>query len=185
MEEQFYLLWPLLIRRADPKRIIGICAAMVMLSMASALGHIDAWLAPRGCLRLDTLSHGRPALGGAVAALLEWPPVVRWTGNIPACCGPRPVVLLERGAMASRGSQFGLWQQTVGWFAGPRIRGTDPLSGCSRFRLGPTAFAAATQRFFLPVARYSYGTYMVHSPLGVCGYTRWPANGAGSATQAS
>lgn len=168
VEEQFYLLWPLLIRRADPKRIIGICAAMVMLSMG---------------LRWAMLTHGWPqeaayvwtpcrmdalALGGAVAALLEWPPVVRWTRQHPGLLWAAPWLCLSAGAVASRGySQFGLWQQTVGYsLLALGFAALILYLAAADFGWVPQRLQQLRSRFFRPVAQYSYGTYMVHSPLG-------------------
>lgn len=168
VEEQFYLLWPLLIRGASAKRILFICAIMALTSVG---------------LRWAMLTHGWPeeaayiwtpcrmdalALGGAMAAVVEWPQAIQWIKQRPGLLWSSPWLLLGLGGLCSRGySQFGVWQQTAGYsLLAMGFAALVLYLAVADLGWVPQRLRRLRDLRLRSVAQYSYGMYMVHSPLG-------------------
>ncbi|HEX5311184.1 acyltransferase [Aquabacterium sp.] len=168
VEEQFYLLWPLLIRGASPRRIVHICLGLALTSMGVRWGMLaHGWPEQAAYVwtpcRMDAL-----ALGGAVAALLEWPQAVQWLKQRPRLLWMSPWAFLGAGALASRGySQFGAWPQIAGYsLLATGFAALILYLVAADFGWVPLRLAHLRGKPLRTIAQYSYGMYMVHSPLG-------------------
>lgn len=152
VEEQFYLVWPFLLRRfaALPFCLTVAALSLVVRSAMLATGFSSEAVYEWTPCRMDAL-----ALGGAAAALGENP---RW--RLPSWS---PWVVLALGAAVSRGyRQTGTLAQTAGY---------------SLLALGFAwwvfALAGEGQSLWLEwpwlrsLGKYSYGIYVIHLPFRV------------------
>lgn len=168
IEEQFYLLWPLLIRHATPQRVIQLCMGVALASggirLAMLLHGVSADIVYiRTPCRIDAL-----ALGAAAAALLAMPRTSTWLTQRRHLLWVMPVLCLLAGAAVSGGyRQYGLMSQTLGY--------SLLALGCAALILGVTAadqgwappgLTTLRSPWMRRVGRYSFGMYVIHVPLG-------------------
>jgi peptidoglycan/LPS O-acetylase OafA/YrhL len=167
VEEQFYLLWPLVALRLSPRGLMKLAAWLFVASFASrvVLRMMDtSYDAPYSftICRMDALS-----LGGALAALMRWPG------------GPERIVRLRKKLLWACGALLlaGLFI-TRGW---PRNSAVSQTIGYTVLALAFVALVAAAVGDHLagrgvagrvlghPVlrgfGRYSYGIYIFHPLL--------------------
>jgi peptidoglycan/LPS O-acetylase OafA/YrhL len=163
LEEQFYLVWPLVVRMLASRLALvsgaiimaALAARFVMLRLGASSDMVYMWT----IARMDALAFG------ALAALV----VQRWraSGEIPApttfIVGSAAVAIV--GALATRLYEDATWPtQTVGFtFLGAAcwliLLGTvaNDLSAKQRWWLAPLR-----SRALISVGRYSYGMYVFH-----------------------
>lgn len=168
VEEQFYLLWPFLVRYASTRQVLGLCALVAALGLGTRcllihLGMPEAAVYEWTPCRMDAL-----ALGGAVAALCEMGMAPGWFSRNRHAPWLLMLALFGLGAVASKGyAQFGLLPETLGY--------TLLALGCAALVWGLVLSgrgAAASWLAWLrwpalrSVGRYSYGMYVLHVPLG-------------------
>jgi peptidoglycan/LPS O-acetylase OafA/YrhL len=166
IEEQFYLVWPLLLWNATAQRAWRIALATIGLSVA-ARGAMVAWDASPSALyhysvaRMDAL-----AMGGAVAALVRMPDGRRWLVARAERLLPWALVIFLAGALPTRA-----WStaNAVGQIAG--------------YTLSALVFALLVARVVSPgaggagdgirrlhdalsaVGKVSYAMYVFHKPM--------------------
>lgn len=167
VEEQFYLVWPLLIRTRGPVQCLKFCLSVAMVSLA--LRCLLVWYAEPGHLiyensfcRMDAL-----ALGGAAAAALR---VSGWRDKLHAMSNQLIVysgLLFLVGMAITRGFWTGtLAGATVGYtivaagftlllvaIVGAETRGSS--SWVKIFQLRPLR----------AIGKYSYAMYVFHKPV--------------------
>jgi peptidoglycan/LPS O-acetylase OafA/YrhL len=167
VEEQFYLVWPFVVRRTTPRRLLQIGIAVAVVALASRIGLLVAGVGPGGPYMFTICRMDALALGGVVAAVIRIPAyrerVARHRGRIAvAACA-----LFVLGLFATHGyPRAAYWDQTFGYtilavtFAALVLlvvldheRGYGWLAG---------AFDNAALRSF---GKYSYGIYVFHQPL--------------------
>lgn len=167
VEEQFYLVWPLLIRTRGPAQCLRFCLSLAIVSLA--LRCLLAWYAVPGHLiydnsfcRMDAL-----ALGGAAAAALR---TSTWRDRLLRMSNTLIVgssLLFLMGMVITRGFWTGTPAGvTVGYtivatcftlllvaIVGAETR--DSASWASIFRLRPLR----------AIGKYSYAMYVFHKPV--------------------
>lgn len=167
VEEQFYLLWPLLIRTRGPAQCLRFCLGLAIVSLA--LRCLLAWYAVPGHLiyensfcRMDAL-----ALGGAAAAALR---IASWRDRIIVMSNKLIVasgLLFLTGMVITRGFWTGTPAGvTIGYtivaacftlllaaIVGAETRGSS--SWVTVFRLRPLR----------AIGKYSYAMYVFHKPV--------------------
>jgi peptidoglycan/LPS O-acetylase OafA/YrhL len=169
VEEQFYLVWPFVVARTSPRRLLHVALALVVIAFASRLalrlaGASDAGPYMFTICRMDAL-----ALGGAVAAILRIPElaerVVRRRRAIAIATAALFVVvaLLTRGypRTSFRDQTFGYTILALVFSAIVLLAVLDHRRG--RGWLGTVLSNAALRSF----GKYSYGIYMFHQPLNL------------------
>jgi peptidoglycan/LPS O-acetylase OafA/YrhL len=179
VEEQFYLVWPLVVRRTTPRRLLQVSLVLVVVAFAARLGLLLAGVGEAGLYMFTICRMDALAAGGAVAALLRIPAAraaaSRRRGGLALGAG----ALFVAGLLATRGyPRAGVRDQTFGYtilavtFAALVLLvvldhnpghdpGHDPGHNPGRGRIG-AAFGNAVLRSF---GKYSYAIYLFHQPL--------------------
>ncbi len=167
VEEQFYLIWPLLVYWLDARKLlyasVTLCAAAFIIRVTMRLMGIPAEnLYEFTVCRMDAL-----AFGAAAAALVRMPGALdrvrKWLPRLPILA----LVLLATGALLTHMYQrTGLGTQTFGM--------TTLAAGFSMLVLGASQLPRGSVNWFTApltwaplrsVGKYSYGMYVFHMPL--------------------
>ena len=181
IEEQFYLLWPLVawwaLRRGDERRLARISAAGLVLStVAMVLLHDPA---DPNRVYLGTDTRAAALFAGALVALL---PMRRWLRAV-ASWRPDRLDVLAAGIVAL----LGVWWTVGGEHLDVLLRGglvahsvvAALLVGVLATRSGdggPSRLAAALgRRPLVWLGQRSYGVYLWHWPVIVLARPRWTA----------
>lgn len=182
VEEQFYLLWPLLLAAALPlahrqhrARVttclagLAACGAVASLWRMHTLGG-----RPSGVSRayFGTDSHSGALLAGCAAALLL-PALTRLARHRPGLGPPLAhIALAVLAAFAATGPGD---RVMYGWGFAAVTAATTALCAGSAAWTSPRLLEAAPLRL---VGRHSYGLYLWHWPVIVTTTALWPAQGA-------
>jgi peptidoglycan/LPS O-acetylase OafA/YrhL len=169
VEEQFYLVWPFVVRALAPPRLARLCVALTFVALASriavrASGLVDPvanyyWTSAR----IDAL-----ALGALAAVLLQdgrgVALLARWGAALSAGSALAVAIL----AVATRGlPRHGAWVDTLGhgvlsFAAAVMVVQAARVDGRPAASLARRFFRSGALRWF---GRYSYGIYVVHGIL--------------------
>jgi peptidoglycan/LPS O-acetylase OafA/YrhL len=179
VEEQFYLVWPFVVGRTPPRRLLQVAIALAVVAFASRLGLLlglffggvgEAGPYMFTICRMDAL-----ALGGAVAALLRIPGYREAARQRRGGIGLATGALFVLGVFATRGyPRASFLDQTFGYtilalsFAALVLlavldhgHGHGHGHGRGRGWIGAT-FTNGVLRSF---GKYSYAIYLFHQPL--------------------
>jgi len=163
IEEQFYLLWPAVVKFLNRARLRKVCYALVVGSLVCRLVLFSAGLQPEAyawtICRMDGIAVGA-LIALSMRAPLEWEALRR---RAPLVSSVSMVFFVALSALAqhSRTCDYLLW--TLGSTALVLMFGTWLI-----FALSPTTNAinvACSQRFAQEAGKYSYGAYVLHQPL--------------------
>jgi peptidoglycan/LPS O-acetylase OafA/YrhL len=167
VEEQFYLVWPLVVRKLSSRNLLRL--AIVAFGAASLLrivlyasgivnaGVIAAMLTPT---RMDPL-----ALGAALAVVIRHPDGARLIrkyslpAGVCALVGVTSVIAWKRGL-----PEMDTLTQIVA-FPGNAIWGAAAIGASITAPLGSAFNAVLSGRLLRTFGFYSYGLYIVHSPV--------------------
>jgi peptidoglycan/LPS O-acetylase OafA/YrhL len=169
VEEQFYLLWPLLVLRCGPRPLFWACLAAATLALVVRCLLIVAH-APHDTLYMFTVCRmDALALGAAAAALIRIPEALQRLRNaIPAVAVGAAVMLLATAAGTRAFAMYDVSTQTIGYtllslsFALIILLTTLPVTGVLHGITNVLSWAPLRL-----VGRYSYGMYVLHLPLHV------------------
>ena len=167
VEEQFYLVWPLVVAWLAPRRLLGVCAGVALgalgLRLVLALHGADPWsIYSNTACRMDAL-----ALGGAGACLLRLPAPRAWFVRNLGSIALLAALLFAAGIPATHVySTSALSGQTAGYLV---------LALCAALFVTalstPEASQARAPRRLLAAAPlrslglYSYAIYVFHNLL--------------------
>jgi peptidoglycan/LPS O-acetylase OafA/YrhL len=162
MEEQFYLVWPLVARGLAPRRIAGLCAAMIPFAIA-----VRCVLVPRAhdaralLVWADTFARLDPIAAGALLAIV-------FHGRSPRIGKASARVLVAAGALAVMAAQRGVEIAGAPAAVGA-LSYTLAAAGCTAVLAGVLALGAGGvlgRPAVVYLGRISYGLYVFH--LLVC-----------------
>jgi peptidoglycan/LPS O-acetylase OafA/YrhL len=169
VEEQFYLLWPLIVWRCRPQRLLRLCvgiaigAVLVRAALAAKQFPHEALYMFTPC-RMDAL-----ALGAAGAAMLRIPSTAEWLRRRAHSIAIGSVAILIGVAAGTHGfAVYDLSSQLVGYtliavaFAAFITLASLQPAGSMGALLTP--LRSTPMRL---IGRYSYGMYVFHLPLHV------------------
>ncbi len=164
IEEQFYLVWPLVIFTLSRRNALRVCIACIVGALAFRLACIFVmddlrvlyFLTPA---RVDTL-----AVGGAIALIARGPG--GWTAlrrMAPAVMAGAFAVLAIAPLHPAGTNPGGVYMGSVGYTALALFFGALLVLALDEGRSPlPRLLSAPVLRFF---GRYSYGLYVIHVPL--------------------
>jgi peptidoglycan/LPS O-acetylase OafA/YrhL len=170
VEEQFYLVWPLLmLGMSSPKRAfqvsMGVALASALLRAAMVLqGFEHALIYDWTFTRVDAL-----ALGAAAAAAWRWPQAQQWVAVHRRTVGPVVIGIfllsfvlthgLNRMSASGQIWGYGMWALVFTWLvyaAAAADMGSIPSDVFVRMLRSPV---------LLRIGQVSYGMYLFHKPL--------------------
>ncbi len=167
VEEQFYLVWPFLIRACDARRCAQVCLAIAVTSLVARIAMVCAG-APREAIytfsvtRMDAL-----ALGAIAAAALRMPPVAARLGRLGWRLWAAAFAVAVVGALVTHG--YSLRRDlgnTIGYTVLALVFAALVLGAAMSDRRRAPGWAALLRTRPLRIAgKYSYGMYIFHKPL--------------------
>ena len=169
VEEQFYLLWPLVVLRCAPPRLVRVCVALVVITLATrttmaltGFPHVALYMFT--ICRMDAL-----ALGAMVAAIVRMPGVMQvFRASASSVMGTALITLAVLALLTRAFDQYSIGSQSVGYtvlacgFAAAVFATALPAAGWSSELMKLLA-----ARPLALIARYSYGMYVIHMPLHI------------------
>jgi len=167
VEEQFYLVWPLVVRRTTPRRLLQVVTALVVIAFASRLGLRIAGVGSDGPYMFTICRMDALALGGAVAALLRIPEyragAVRRRGGITLATS----VMFVLGLFGTRGyPRASYLDQTFGYTILALTFAVLVLLVVLDHERGHGRIGAVFHNAVLrSFGTYSYAIYLFHQPL--------------------
>jgi len=167
VEEQFYLVWPVLVLALSRRGIIGLCTVMIATGPVIRLGLHLAGLPPQAGYELTVARWDALAAGALLAVLLRDAPLqatlARWIGRMTVASTGALVVLV----LYERGFHFDdlvvqvVGQSLVAFLSAALVYGcvTPPAGAALRVQ---RLMSVAWLRFF---GKYSYAMYVFHFPI--------------------
>jgi peptidoglycan/LPS O-acetylase OafA/YrhL len=167
VEEQFYLVWPFVIRRATPRRVLHIAAALVGIAFASRLALLLAGFGEGGPYMFTICRMDALGLGAAVAAVIRIPALHARAADRRTGILVGAGALFIIGLLVTRGyPRASFLGQTVGYTILALTFAVLVLAAVLDDERGRGRIGAALQN---PVLRsfgtYSYAIYLFHQPL--------------------
>ena len=167
VEEQFYLVWPLLIRRRSPATVLKLCGVLALVSLGVRIAMRPHELAEYAIYSYTQCRMDALALGAAAAACVRLPGVNAWWQQRQAWLPRLAWLLVLGGAVLTRGyPQYAPATQTFGytllalafacWLYALALEQVQGMATPHRL-LG----AGWLRR----VGRVSYGMYVFHYPF--------------------
>jgi peptidoglycan/LPS O-acetylase OafA/YrhL len=164
VEEQFYLIWPLLVFALRRRPLQAVCVGAVVASLAFRLWLLAADRTTAAYVltpaRMDALAAGA-FLALAARGPRGLTPLVRWAGPSALACAALLVgIIAWRGRLAPEDLPVQIigYPLIAGFFSALLILGTKPPSSS----WWGSVFTNPALRFF---GRYSYALYVFHHPL--------------------
>jgi peptidoglycan/LPS O-acetylase OafA/YrhL len=169
VEEQFYLLWPLVVLQCAAPRLLRVCVALVLVTLAIRVV-MELLGFPHGALYMFTICRmDALALGAMVAAMVRMPGVMQaYRTSASTIMGAALVALAVLALLTHAFDQNSNASQSVGYtvlacgFAAATFATVLPQSGWSS-----TLMKVLAAKPLAMIARYSYGMYLIHLPLHV------------------
>jgi len=171
VEEQFYLLWPLLVHRRSAAQVLRWCGAIALAILGVRIGMLAAGLGPDPVYSFTVTRLDALAIGGAAAAWLQLPGAPARAIALRQRLIAAALVLAAVGFVATRGyprtSPLG---QTLGYSVLALVFALGVVAAAAGDAVADGVAArgwvgwlrAAPLRL---LGRYSYGMYVFHKPL--------------------
>jgi peptidoglycan/LPS O-acetylase OafA/YrhL len=167
VEEQFYLIWPLLIHRLKPRQIATLCAVVAALSLGARVWMVQTGVDPEiiyaaSLARMDAL-----AMGAAVASLLAQPEAAGWARENIGRLLTWTLVFGITGWLVSFGYQrTSRAEEDIGYsLLALSFAGTVLCCVLGEHRQMPLILRWTQWSWLRSVGVYSYAMYVFHKPL--------------------
>ena len=167
VEEQFYLVWPLLIRLRSPEQCVRFCLIVVVISLV--LRCILAWVgAPDAAIYLNSFCRmDALALGGAAAAAFRIP---SWNVRLVAMYNRFllwSIMAALLGVGVTRGfSRATLIGETIGYTMVSLMFVLILVAAAGADAAGASGWVGALRlRPLRALGKYSYAIYVFHKPM--------------------
>ena len=169
VEEQFYLVWPFVVSRTPPRRLLAVALALVVVAFASRLALRLAGAGEAGPYMFTICRMDALGLGAAVAAVLRIPELAGWVVQRRRAIAIGAGALFVGGLVATRGyPRTSFRDQTFGYTILALTFAALVLLAVLDHRRGRgwigAVLANAVLRSF---GKYSYAIYMFHQPLNL------------------
>ena len=167
VEEQFYLLWPLVLHRMPPQRVLRLCVAICVAAFGFRTAMRVAGYPPEYVYEFTICRMDALALGAAAAALVRLP---SWKDRLERGSRYLPwgaLVVWASGALLTHDYQRSGWQtQTFGMIALALAFTLLLLAAVRTYGGRPTWLSRALCLAPLRSAgKYSYAMYVFHYPI--------------------
>lgn len=164
VEEQFYLIWPLVVWRTPAARVVQICLALIVAALAIRVGLRLGGVNPRAVYMFTVCRMDALAAGAAVAAWIRLPaaarriaaPALGWS-RIGVGCLLTALALVpffDQNSMVM--DSIGMTLLSIGFASAVYRAGRFPSAAHRVIGWAPLRLAG----------RYSYGAYVFQLPLG-------------------
>jgi peptidoglycan/LPS O-acetylase OafA/YrhL len=171
VEEQFYLLWPLVVLFCTPKRLMQVCGGVVLASLLCRAAFLLSGTDPTA-IYTSTLSRmDALALGALVAAWMLSPSRPQPNRTTVTRLLWIAASIAVSGWIVTRGyPRFTVTEESIG-FTFVAAMCAALLAACVLAASVPDAqgrwYRALAAPALRPVAKYSYAIYVLHAPLHV------------------
>lgn len=169
VEEQFYLFWPLLVRRLSPRRLVQVCVALAVLSLALRVALVAAAVSPEVIYAITPCRLDALALGAALAALIAQPGMLQRLQHLGARCLQLALLVALAGVFVTHGYQrTAPIGQTLGYTILAIIFALGLAAAVAGEGTGtvPSRWVGWLRAAPLRVCgKYSYGMYVLHKPI--------------------
>jgi peptidoglycan/LPS O-acetylase OafA/YrhL len=116
VEEQFYLVWPLIVRVWSPGRLLQFCGAVMLVALLARIAILAAGYGPQAAYMFTVCRMDALAAGAATAVILTTPHYGAWLRAHLSKLFFATIVLVIVGVVITRGySRTGYWTQTLGY----------------------------------------------------------------------
>jgi len=168
VEEQFYLVWPFVVRGLRRRSLSIVTATLVVLGLVVRMvvrfetGNVEAAYSWTIC-RMDAL-----ALGAMAAILLRTPAAAEWLLARARWLGATALILLGITFVATEGfPRTSFWDQSLGYTATAFAFALGIVAAVVATSRAPSGASASVfdNRLLRWIGKYSYGIYVFHLPL--------------------
>jgi peptidoglycan/LPS O-acetylase OafA/YrhL len=162
VEEQFYFVWPFVVRLCSRRGLAAVCLALVGVAIASRLAVIHAALPREAAYMFTSCRIDALALGAGAALALRIPERADWLAARQRLLVLASVALFVVGAaMTGAYQRLGTMNQAFGYTI---------LAWCSVVVVVLAVLAQARGKLLAPaplrsIGKYSYAMYVLHVPI--------------------
>jgi peptidoglycan/LPS O-acetylase OafA/YrhL len=167
VEEQFYLVWPFVVRRTSPRGLLHVVLALALIALASRIALVSVGFGEGGPYMFTICRMDALGLGGAVAAILRIPEYRALVIRRRFAIAIGVSVLFVGGLFATSGyPRAGERDQTFGYTVLAIVFATLVLLAVLDHERGYGQIGTVCRNAVLrSFGKYSYGIYVFHQPL--------------------
>jgi peptidoglycan/LPS O-acetylase OafA/YrhL len=167
VEEQFYLVWPFVVRALSPRRLFALCIGLAVAAFGIRLGMRLGGMGPQPVYMWTICRMDALAAGAAVATILRMPRAAAWVERRRREIGWAAIGLAGAGFLFTRGDPRTTGRsQTVGYSILALAFGVLVFSAVmAEARRNNLLYRALAWRPLRALGTYSYGMYVFHVPI--------------------